>query len=176
MGKILDNDTELGLFDCVADDLLALVGQLALFYSQDLTSATAIANRDPLYDEPLADALTGDEKFIFLEPVLIPMHIERPAESFNAEETGFKSLGKPIDGMSSYRAADFDTRFEASRASFEKVNSPYPKPGDVIKWFDLYFDVFEVERHGHLDGGPNHSMFQMAAKRREKFAPERRIS
>lgn len=176
MGKILDNETELALFDCVADDMLSLVGQLAVFYSADITSATAIANRDPLYDEPIADDLTGDEKFIFLPPVYIPMHIERPSEVFLAEESGFKSLGKQLAGMSSYREQDFDARFEASRASFEKVKSPYPKPGDVIKWFDLYFDVFEVERHGHLDDGPNHSMFQIITKRREKFAPERRMS
>jgi len=165
-------DGERLLFDSVAEETTNIPGVEVEFYSQQVGRAT----RDPLYDEPIERVWKG--------PYKITVYVAWPTQTPEAREEG---LLKSFDGTA-----------WGPRITFEKANAPYPKEGDVIRfwklpYFDkvsvlddihdhntpragLYFDVTMADDDGHLFDTEAFVGFKMTLRRSTEFTAERRIT
>lgn len=165
MGKVLD-DSELGIFDCINQDLIELTGVEINYYAYD---ATAVVNRskvDPLYGEPTERNING--------PIRIMALVKYPEYQPLTEDSGF--------------SREWDAEVIISRGSLDDKNAPYPSEADMIEMWrtpyhdtwsmgkGMFFDVIRAKHDGHLNDSPTFTQFRLTLKRRSQFGAERRIT
>lgn len=162
MGTILD-DSELGFFDSVAQELNELVGTTEFNYYAMNRAKTKV---DPLYGEATERAIDG--------PFRLNAWVQWPNSNPEAGEQGF---GFEFDGVCVVARKDFDEK-----------HVPYPFEADVVEFWrtpyhdakslgkGLFFDVIKVWSDGHVNDTPSFVQFKMFLKRRTQFGAERRIT
>jgi len=111
---------------------------------------------DPLYRQP-----TTDTDWSFVGPYLIEATVEKPVPAFTANDEGATKEEK--------------TRVIFSRKLVEDIGMPYPKKGDLVKFWGVMFTIIAVE-----DTSPFWQSGQMVnittdLIRHSEYVPERKI-
>lgn len=165
MGKILD-DSEVGVFDCINQDLIELTGVEINYYAYDVTAAQNRTKIDPLYGEPRERVMQG--------PLRIMAMVKYPEYNPLAEESGF--------------GREWDAEVIISRAALDQKGLPYPSESDIIEMWrtpyhdmwsmgkGMFFDVVKSKHDGHINDSPTFTQFRLTLKRRSQFGAERRVT
>jgi hypothetical protein len=167
-GEFSLDGAELHLFDSYAQEHTGTASTPIDYYVQDVDGSP----RDPLYDEPTERLWKG--------PYALKGYAEFPNLTAEAREEGLKK--------------DWEATVWIARKEFEDKHAPYPKEGDVIRFWKIpffdadanlhekvpgggwYFDVVLTDDDGHLFDGPEFVNFKLTVKRATEFAAERRVS
>ena len=162
------SDREQKLFDSYAQETTKISGTDCEYYSLDIACSTV----DPLYDEAV--------KRVFKGPYLVKGFLRFPKQRVMVAPDGATVL--------------WDSELWLARLDMEKVLSPPPQPGDVVRFWNtrffnfdaafeekvpksgMYFNVINVNTDGHLFDNPTFVGFKLDLKRNTSFTPERRVT
>lgn len=116
---------DLEFMENINREIPRLAGIPVEFYELQVISSRV----DPLYGTPGED---GD--WIVLGPYRIEATVEKPLPAFLANPEGVTIAHK--------------TRVTFSRALMRDIAMPYPKQGDLVRFWDSMFDIIQVEETG----------------------------
>ena len=116
---------DLALFESVNKEIPQLAG-----IPVDFFELIVIPSRvDPLYRQPV-----NEQGWQFIGPYTIDATVEKPVPAFIANDEGATREDK--------------TRVTFSRALMEAAGMPYPKKGDLVRFWDITFTVVAAEDMG----------------------------
>lgn len=152
MGTLI-NDCDQCLFDSVAQEVNKLAGTTAIIYQfEELESS-----RDPLWDEEVTTVYKKDTRGnVGIE---CPVFFKDPDRSSMTGEEGLR-----LDQTSELTIA----RVDLDQRGLRKL-----QPGDIVKVWDIYFDVIEMHmQEGILNDSPLTATYRFDVARRTKDLPE----
>lgn len=113
---------DLAFMEGINKEIPGLAGIPVEFYELQVIQSRV----DPLYDAPQTD---GD--WIVIGPYRLSATVEKPLPAFLANPEG--------------TTIAYKTRVTFSRALMLEVGMPYPKQGDLVRFWDTMFDIIQVE-------------------------------
>ncbi len=149
------------LFDLYATQSVKLSGTAFDFFSLNMRATKA----DLLYGE-------AKEK-VWVGPYKLTGFVEFPKFDPSMMEEGLKFSAEAKSWI--------------SRQEFDEAHIPYPKPGDVIRFWNVpyfndrseaqgyFFNLTNVNENGHLFDNPDFTGFSLTIKRNTEFTAERRV-
>ena len=158
---------EIYLADRDAQEHVRQIGTKIEYYELDTKNSIV----DPLYNEPIQRK--------FSKAYIMYVYVSWPNPEFMVREDGVHTV---------YSGSIWMARREA-----EVVGLESPRPGDVVRFWDipffnnqaangrdidgagLFFDVIEVKDDGHLYDTPYFVGFKIDLRRRTEFGPERKL-
>lgn len=162
---ILLNKCDAKFLEGVIEEQIRMAGEKVRLYSM-LTKHTDDAlsvdpHLDPLYDEPVSDPITGNEKFKFIGPYELWAVVKKGSKDISGEERGLK-LGRS-DGYALF-----------ARSVFDAQGIPSPKLGDVVEWEGRYYDMVNVDEDGNVADTLTFVRYRCTLRIAEAFTPQRR--
>ena len=166
MGRVV-NDCEKEYLRKVIHERACYGGEQVRFYSM-LDRHTDDADsfspyHDPLYDEPLSDEISGDEKFRFKGPYLIDARVKKGSSDKVVDERGTKT--EVTDGIAYFPEQTF----------IDNPSYPRPKQGDIVEWEGRYYDVLISKNEGMIGTTLTNTEIKLELKINRAYAPERRL-
>jgi hypothetical protein len=113
---------DLAFMEGINKEIPQLAGIPVEFYELQVISSRI----DPLYQ-----SATSDGDWVVIGPYQIEAIVEKPLSAFLANSEGVTIAHK--------------TRVTFSRALMREKAMPYPKQGDLVRFWDSMFDVIQVE-------------------------------
>lgn len=162
---LLSNTCDKAFFDDVLVEQIRVAGEEVRLYSilsKSTTDSDSVdPHLDPLYDEPVSDPVTGNEKFKFKGPYRINAVVKKGSKEVSGEERGLKITRE--DGSAVF-----------ARVTFEREGIPFPKIGDVVEWQGRYYDTTKVDEDGNLADTLTFTKYRCTLRINGAFLPERR--
>jgi len=152
---------------CLEAERQGLMGSVGAYYS-----LRRAANVDALYGEPARDALYGGPTqtaalaWAWLDPFDLVVTVEY--QDTENREPSVAEDGQTVDYDAIIRCAGRTWTLAAP-------TGVSPKEGDVLTAFGLHWDVVKASRAGNVLDTPTTVGWSLNVKRREAFAPERRL-
>lgn len=161
-------DSELGLFDCIAQEHVSISGTEIEFFHLSIEESA----RDPLYDEAVERVFQGS--------YVIKAYLEYPEANAEAQEWGLRKT--------------WDAELWIPRAELERVSAPVPVEDDVVRVWNnpffnkhsvigqdvpdsgYFFNIIKVAEDGHLFDRAGFVGFKCTLKRNTEYTAERRIA
>ena len=147
------------LWDSVASEPNRLAGTPMKFYS-----IRRAKNRDPLYKEPSAEG----KEWSYEGPFEVMGSVDFPqfeGSTVEATEVGYRK--------------ESEAEAYVARVDFERVESPYPKTGDIVEFWteppfndperETQWDVVKVSRDGNIFSSEKFVQYKISLRRRSKF-------
>lgn len=153
MGTLI-NDKDLCLFHSVAKEVIKLAGTTAIIYQFDEDKSV----RDPLWDEELDTEYKKNSRGV--EGIECPVFFQDPSRTGMSGEEGYR-----LDRISELHIAAKDLQDRGLRRL---------RPGDIIKVWDMYFDVTESHAESGIvnDSPQGVATYVFDVARRTKDVPE----
>lgn len=152
MGTLI-NDCDQCFFDSVAQEVIKLAGTTAIIYQFEEVESS----RDALWDEEIETVYKKNSEG---NPgIECPVFFKAPDKSGLTGEEGYR-----LDRTSELHVAWRDLESRGLRRL---------RPGDIVKVWDMYFDVIESHAtEGYINDTPTKSTIVFDVTRRTKGPPE----
>lgn len=154
MGTLL-GDKDQCLFHSVAKEVIKLAGTTAVIYQFEQDKS----RRDPLWDEEVDTEYKKNSRGV--EGIDCPVYFKDPTRTGMSGEEGYR-----LDRISELHVAVKDLEERGLRRL---------RPGDIVKVWNMYFDVIESHTdtaNGIINDNPTASMYMFDVTRRTKDLPE----
>lgn len=162
MGTLIHTKDE-RLFRCITQEVNKLAGMFCRYF----VLSTESSNINPLYNEmgePVYNVnFSGDEKTL---GVRLACFTQAPDHNVSAREEGKDFV--------------WDAQLWIAKNDWVSVmgkNAYPPKIGDIIKAWDKFYDVTDVNRDGYLDDERSvFTQWRVDLRKNDKYSAERRVN
>jgi hypothetical protein len=152
MGTLI-SDCDKCLFDGVAKEVIKMAGTVAIIFQFEEMESS----RDPLWDEELSTVYKKNIQGG--EGIECPVYLSGPDRSYLSGEEGFRM--------------DRRAELHVAQADLDQRGLRRLQPGDIVKAWDIYFDVIESSvGEGYISDSPTRSTIKFDITRRTKALPE----